>query len=79
MRPYQVVAEWDDDAMVWVATSDDIPGLVTEADSQDHLVEKLQVIVPELLELNADFADPSGGPDFDIEYKRIQHVRRLFA
>lgn len=36
-----VLAEWDADAEVWVATSDDVPGLITEA-------------IPELLELNDD-------------------------
>jgi predicted RNase H-like HicB family nuclease len=30
-KPYFVRAEWDTDAAVWVATSDDVPGLVTEA------------------------------------------------
>ena len=28
-----VRAEWDEDAGVWVATSDDVPGLVAEADT----------------------------------------------
>jgi len=28
---YQVSAFWDDEAAVWVATSEDIPGLATEA------------------------------------------------
>ena len=30
-RPLLVTAEWDDEAKVWVATSEDVPGLVTEA------------------------------------------------
>lgn len=47
-----VRAEWDADARVWVAESDDVPGLVTEADTIDELVERLRVLVPELLELN---------------------------
>ena len=29
---YFVRAEWDEEAKVWVATSDDVPGLVTEAE-----------------------------------------------
>jgi len=45
-------ATWDEEAKVWVAESDDVPGLATEADSLDALLAKLQVIVPELLELN---------------------------
>lgn len=45
-----VNALWDDDAKVWVATSDDVPGLVTEAPSFDALVQKLKVMIPELLD-----------------------------
>lgn len=47
-----VRAEWDPTAGVWVAESDDVPGLVTEADTLERLVERLRVLVPELLELN---------------------------
>lgn len=51
-KPYFVRAEWDADANVWVATSDDVPGLVTEASTLEALDSKLQVMVPELLEAN---------------------------
>jgi len=37
---------------VWVATSEDVPGLVAEADTMEELVEKLKVLIPELLEAN---------------------------
>jgi len=47
-----VRAEWDPEVGVWVAESDDVPGLVTEADTLERLVERLHVLVPELLELN---------------------------
>ena len=51
-RSYQVEAHWDSEAGVWVAESDDIPGLVAEAESMNALVEKVRVLVPELFELN---------------------------
>ena len=51
-KPYFVRAEWDADASVWVATSDDVPGLVTEAPTVEALDAKLRVMVPELLEAN---------------------------
>ncbi len=54
-------ATWDEDAKVWVAESDDVPGLATEADTLDALFAKLQVIVPALLELN-DGDRPAGVP-----------------
>ena len=47
-----VNAEWDSEAKVWVATSDDVPGLITEADTVEALAEKLSVMIPELLDAN---------------------------
>lgn len=47
-----VHAEWDGEANVWVATSEDVPGLITEASSVEILTEKLAVLIPELLEAN---------------------------
>jgi len=49
---YFVRAEWDDEASVWVATSDDVPGLATEADTLEALSAKLEILVPELLDAN---------------------------
>lgn len=51
-KPYFVRAEWDDEASVWVASSDDVPGLVTEAKTLEALDLKLRSMVPELLEAN---------------------------
>jgi len=48
-----VKAEWDKEAKVWVATSEDIPGLVTEDASLDRLLARVVAIAPELLEENA--------------------------
>ena len=45
-------AKWDPSAKVWVAESDDVPGLVTEAVNMEHLITKLKILIPELLELN---------------------------
>ncbi|AFY48309.1 protein of unknown function (DUF1902) [Nostoc sp. PCC 7524] len=49
---FKVEAFWDSEAEVWVATSDDVPGLVTEASTIEILAQKLRVIIPELLILN---------------------------
>ncbi len=51
-KPITVNAEWDQEAKVWVVTSDDVPGLITEAETIEALTEKLSVIIPELLEAN---------------------------
>jgi predicted RNase H-like HicB family nuclease len=51
-RVYAVHCTWDREAEVWVAESDDVPGLATGADTSDALVEKLKVVIPELLDAN---------------------------
>jgi Domain of unknown function (DUF1902) len=40
-RAVHIKAVWDGDAHVWVAESTDVPGLITEADSDSRLIEKL--------------------------------------
>ncbi len=51
-RTYVVRATWDDEAKVWVAVSDDVPGLVAEAAEIEILLKKLRVLILELLEAN---------------------------
>ncbi len=43
---YKVEAFWDREAKLWVATSEDVPGLVTEAKTIDILSNKLRQIIP---------------------------------
>ena len=49
---YTVNLVWDDDAAVWIATSEDIPGLVLESGSFDALLERVRFAAPELIALN---------------------------
>ncbi|HTV36564.1 MAG TPA: DUF1902 domain-containing protein [Xanthobacteraceae bacterium] len=49
MIPYQITAEWDEEARVWVASSEDVPGLATGADTFEDLIQKLKIVIPELL------------------------------
>ncbi|MBU3575959.1 DUF1902 domain-containing protein [Polynucleobacter sp. UK-Mo-2m-Kol15] len=49
---YLVLAEWCNTENIWIASSNDIPGFVAEADSIESLSTKLQSLVPELLLLN---------------------------
>ena len=51
-KVFEIHAMWDEEAKVWVATSEDVPGLVTEAATQPELLENLRELIPELLELN---------------------------
>ena len=58
-QEFVVRATWDDEAKVWVVESDDIPGLITEAATEAQLIEKLKIMVPELLALNGRLFDRS--------------------
>lgn len=49
---YHVQADWDPEAGVWVATSADVPGLATEAETIEGLTDRLRTMIPELLEAN---------------------------
>jgi predicted RNase H-like HicB family nuclease len=49
---YEIKAMWDPDAGVWVASSEEVPGLCTEAETLEILIEKLKTIVRELLQVN---------------------------
>ena len=52
LRSIMVRAVWDDEARGWVATSDDIPGFVTGADTLEELHAKALPLIEELIELN---------------------------
>lgn len=60
-----VRAVWDDSADVWVATSDDVPGLVIEAPSTDLLEAELKAIIPQLLIENR--SHHTGGIDIPVQ------------
>jgi predicted RNase H-like HicB family nuclease len=49
---YSVAAQWDDDAEVWFASSDDVPGLAIEAATTEALIQELETLIPDLLEMN---------------------------
>ena len=67
---YVVKFTWDNEAGVWIATSDDIPGLVLESGSFDALLERTRFAVPELLELNSDNNAP-----LSLTFKYERHER----
>lgn len=60
---------WDDEAAVWVATSDDISGLVMESGSLDALIERVRFAVPELLSMNGG----ANHQEFSICYRSERH------
>lgn len=69
---YIITFTWDEEASVWVATSNDIPGLVLESGSFDALLERTRFAVPELLSLNAFDPQP-----FSLTFKSERHERMV--
>lgn len=73
---YTVRADWDPEAEVWVAVSDDVPGLATEAATLEALTEKLRILIPELLEANHRQTGGFGGElSFEIVGHRTERLR----
>jgi len=76
MEPtYHVHADWDAEATVWVATSEDVPGLATEAETIEKLTDRLRTIIPELLEANGLL--PSASGDMAIKFELTTHRQEL--
>jgi len=42
---------WDNEAYVWLANSNDVPGLALESGSLDALMERVKFAIPDLLDL----------------------------
>jgi predicted RNase H-like HicB family nuclease len=76
-RVLLVRVDWDPEAKVWVAASEDVPGLATEAATVDALMAKLEVMIPELLELNG-WPDQEEVP-FELLIRRFEITRRRAA
>ena len=51
--PINITAEWDPEASVWVATSEDIAGFVMEDETLERLAQRVPDVLQDLLELSA--------------------------
>lgn len=65
---YVITLSWDPEAAVWIATSDDIPGLVMESGSLDALIERVRFVAPELVEANI-----APGNSFSLLFRSERH------
>lgn len=68
-HPIEVHAIWDAEAEVWSAEGENLPGLVTEAESPEALMAKLRIMVPELLAYSPDLAARLG-PEIHLVLER---------
>lgn len=58
-----VRADWDEEARVWVATTNDIDGLAVEAETLEKLADKVCAAIVDLIEVNGFDA---AGPDVPV-------------
>jgi hypothetical protein len=56
-RSITIQARWDGEAAVWIATSDDVAGLVVEAENWDDMIAEVRLVLPDLLELSGHGTD----------------------
>lgn len=69
--PIRVLAQYDPDARVWVADSEDVPGLVAEHANYGTLEDMIAELVPLLLVENQLIDDEDG---FDVPIEIIAHA-----
>jgi predicted RNase H-like HicB family nuclease len=69
-RPCFIRAEWDEQANVWVASSEEVPGLATESETLETLIQKLKIMIPELLEANGE--DVGLETSFEVFSRRFE-------
>lgn len=67
---YVIDFVWDSESNVWIATSNDVLGLVLESGSFDALLERTRFAIPELLALNSSEVKP-----FYLTFKSERHEK----
>ncbi len=68
-RSIAIDARWDGEASVWIATSNDVPGLVVEADTWPAMIEEVRLVLPELLELSGKRSD-----NLSLTFRADEHL-----
>ncbi len=80
---YVITFTWDDEADVWIAASNDIPGFVLESGSFDALLERSRFAIPELLELNTPVTKQeiifTGGSIMTLPQGQIYTTNDIYA
>ena len=66
-RDITIQARWDGEASVWLATSEDVPGLVV--DTWPAMINEVQLVLPELLELSGEVHDK-----LSLTFKAEEHL-----
>ena len=67
---------WDDEIGYWYAVADDVQGMSLSSGSYDALIEKIQMVVPDLMELNDGYIGPI---TFNYVSERSNTIRSTLA
>jgi Domain of unknown function (DUF1902) len=65
----RIEARWDGEANVWLATSEDVPGLVVEAESWSAMIAETRAVLPDLLALNGQ-----SGANISLIFRAEEHL-----
>lgn len=69
--PIEIIAEWDPEASVWVAASEDIGGFVMEDATLERLASRVPDVLEDLIELN-NVELPIGMTEVPFEIHALQ-------
>jgi len=68
-RSITIDPRWDGEVSVWIATSNDVPGLVVEADTWPAMIEEVRLVLPDLLELSGERSD-----NLSLTFRAEEHL-----
>jgi hypothetical protein len=68
-RSITIDARWDAEASVWIATSNDVSGLVVEADTWPKMIEEVSLVLPDLLDLSGERSD-----NLSLTFRAEEHL-----
>jgi len=68
-RSITIDARWDGEVSVWIATSNDVPGLVVEADTWPAMIEEVRLVLPDFLELSGERSD-----NLSLTFRAEEHL-----
>jgi hypothetical protein len=68
-RSINIEARWDPEANVRIATSNDVAGLVVEADTWPAMIEEVRLVLPDLLELAGEKND-----NLSLTFRAEEHL-----
>jgi hypothetical protein len=76
-KELRILAIWDAEAGVWAVIESDVPGLAAEAPTEEALLAKLRILVPELVVANKHLLDfePDGDVPIRLTTEREERLR----